>query len=178
MDIINNTIIYKILDFGARTWWAHKQLRDLGKDVEARRAERRAGLRDLRAAFRTGAIEERATVRAVDGVRFRTHAACHAFAMGGAECAHARLDRIGHRVSRDATSPSHLAKRTRRVRLLDLRVVGLRHLAGGPVELDPHQVLDLGRREEPLLGFAELGARESGHAGRRARGGAPSGTWP
>jgi hypothetical protein len=47
MDIINNTTIYKILDFGARTWWAHKQLRDLGKDLEARRAERRAILDDL-----------------------------------------------------------------------------------------------------------------------------------
>ena len=47
MDIINNTTIYKILDFGARTWWAHKQLRDMGKHVEARREERRNILSDL-----------------------------------------------------------------------------------------------------------------------------------
>jgi hypothetical protein len=44
---IDNTTIYRILNFGAKSWWAHKQLRDLGKHAEARREERRNILSDL-----------------------------------------------------------------------------------------------------------------------------------
>lgn len=44
---IDKTTIYRILNFGAKSWWAHKQLRDMGKHVEARREERRNILDDL-----------------------------------------------------------------------------------------------------------------------------------
>ena len=44
---IDNTIISCVLNFGAKSWWAHNQLRDLGKHVEARREERRNILSDL-----------------------------------------------------------------------------------------------------------------------------------
>jgi hypothetical protein len=44
---IDNTIIYRILNFGARSWWAHQRLRDMGKYVEARRDERLNILRNL-----------------------------------------------------------------------------------------------------------------------------------
>ncbi len=44
---IDNTTIYRILNFGAKSWWAHKQLRDMGKHVEARHEERRNILDDL-----------------------------------------------------------------------------------------------------------------------------------
>ncbi len=44
---IDNTTIYRVLNFGAKSWWAHKQLRDMGKHVEARREERRNILSDL-----------------------------------------------------------------------------------------------------------------------------------
>lgn len=44
---IDNTTIYRILNFGAKSWWANKQLRDMGKHVEARREERRDILSDL-----------------------------------------------------------------------------------------------------------------------------------
>lgn len=44
---IENTTIYRVLNFGAKSWWAHKQLRDMGKHVEARREERRSILSDL-----------------------------------------------------------------------------------------------------------------------------------
>ena len=44
---IDNTTIFRVLNFGAKSWWAHKQLRDMGKHVEARREERRNILRDL-----------------------------------------------------------------------------------------------------------------------------------
>ena len=45
---INNSTIYRILNFGAKSWWAHKQLRDMGKIAEARREERRNILDDLK----------------------------------------------------------------------------------------------------------------------------------
>jgi len=44
---IDNTIIYRVLNFGAKSWWASNQLRDMGKHVEARREERRNILSDL-----------------------------------------------------------------------------------------------------------------------------------
>jgi len=44
---IDNTTIYRVLNFGTKSWWAHKQLRDMGKHVEARREERRNILSDL-----------------------------------------------------------------------------------------------------------------------------------
>ena len=44
---IDNTTIYRVLNFGAKSWWAHKQLRDMGKHVEARREERRNIVSDL-----------------------------------------------------------------------------------------------------------------------------------
>jgi hypothetical protein len=44
---IDNTTIYRILNFGAKSWWAHQRLRDMGKHVEARREERRNILSDL-----------------------------------------------------------------------------------------------------------------------------------
>jgi len=39
--------VYEILNFGAKNWWAHRQLRDQGKDAEARRGERRDILSDI-----------------------------------------------------------------------------------------------------------------------------------
>jgi hypothetical protein len=39
--------IYRILNFGAKCWWAHRQLRGQGKHIEARRAERRDILGDV-----------------------------------------------------------------------------------------------------------------------------------
>ena len=44
---IDNTTIYRVLNFGAKSWWAHQRLRDIGKHVEARREERRNILSDL-----------------------------------------------------------------------------------------------------------------------------------
>jgi len=44
---IDNTTIYRVLNFGAKSWWAHQRLRDVGKQVEARREERRSILSDL-----------------------------------------------------------------------------------------------------------------------------------
>ena len=44
---IDNATIYRILNFGAKSWWAHRRLRDLGKQIEARREERRNILSDL-----------------------------------------------------------------------------------------------------------------------------------
>jgi hypothetical protein len=44
---VDNTTIYRILNFDAKSWWAHRQLRDMGKHVEARREERRSILSDL-----------------------------------------------------------------------------------------------------------------------------------
>lgn len=44
---VDNTTIYSILNFGAKSWWAHRQLHDMGKHVEARREERRSILSDL-----------------------------------------------------------------------------------------------------------------------------------
>jgi hypothetical protein len=44
---IDNTTIYRVLNLGAKSWWTHKQLRDMGKHVEARREERRNILSDL-----------------------------------------------------------------------------------------------------------------------------------
>ncbi len=44
---IDNTTIYRILNFGAKSWWAHKRLHDMGKHVEARHEERRNILDDL-----------------------------------------------------------------------------------------------------------------------------------
>jgi hypothetical protein len=44
---IDNTTIYRVLNFGAKSWRAHQQLRDMGKHVEARREERRNILSDL-----------------------------------------------------------------------------------------------------------------------------------
>ena len=41
LENTNSFTIYQILNFGAKTWWAHQQLRDRGKHAEARRAERR-----------------------------------------------------------------------------------------------------------------------------------------
>ena len=43
----NNFIIYSILNLGTKSWWAHRQLRNLGKHKEARRAERRDILSDV-----------------------------------------------------------------------------------------------------------------------------------
>ena len=45
---IDNTVIYRILNFGAKSWWAHRQLREMGKPMEARREERRNILSDLK----------------------------------------------------------------------------------------------------------------------------------
>jgi hypothetical protein len=39
--------IYRILNFGTKGWWAHRQLREQGKHIEARRAERRDILGDV-----------------------------------------------------------------------------------------------------------------------------------
>jgi len=44
---IDNLTIYHVLNFGAKSWWAHQQLRDMGKHVEARREECRNILSDL-----------------------------------------------------------------------------------------------------------------------------------
>lgn len=44
---IDNTTIYRILNFGAKSWWAHHRRRHMGKYVEARRDERRNILSDL-----------------------------------------------------------------------------------------------------------------------------------
>jgi hypothetical protein len=44
---IDNTTLYRVLNFGAKSWWAHRRLRDMGKHVEARREERRNILSDL-----------------------------------------------------------------------------------------------------------------------------------
>lgn len=40
-DINNGFIIYRLLNFGTKGWWAHRQLRVQGKHTEARRVERR-----------------------------------------------------------------------------------------------------------------------------------------
>ena len=40
-DTNNSFIIYRLLNFGTKSWWARRQLRDQGKHTEARRAERR-----------------------------------------------------------------------------------------------------------------------------------------
>ena len=45
---IDNTTIYRVLNFGAKSWWAHQQLRNMGKCAEARREERRNILSDLK----------------------------------------------------------------------------------------------------------------------------------
>ena len=44
---IDNTTIYRIMNYEAKCWWAHRRLRDMGKSVEARRYERRSILSDL-----------------------------------------------------------------------------------------------------------------------------------
>jgi hypothetical protein len=44
---IDNTTIYRVLNFGAKSWWAHQELRNIGKHAEARREERRNILSDL-----------------------------------------------------------------------------------------------------------------------------------
>jgi hypothetical protein len=46
-DINNGFTIYRILNFGTKNWWAHRQLRDQGKHIEARRGERRDILSDV-----------------------------------------------------------------------------------------------------------------------------------
>ena len=38
---IDNTVTYRVLNFGAKSWWAHQRLREMGKQVEGRREERR-----------------------------------------------------------------------------------------------------------------------------------------
>jgi hypothetical protein len=43
----NSFILYRLLNFGAKTWWAHRQLRNQGKHTDARRAERRDILDDV-----------------------------------------------------------------------------------------------------------------------------------
>jgi hypothetical protein len=45
---IDNTTIYRILNFGAKSWWAHQRLHDMGRHTEARREERRSILSDLK----------------------------------------------------------------------------------------------------------------------------------
>ncbi len=44
---IDNTTIYRILNFGAKSWWAHRRLRETGNQLAARREERRSILSDL-----------------------------------------------------------------------------------------------------------------------------------
>src|SRR5512141_630947 len=44
---IDNTTIYRILNFGAKSWWAHRRLRETGNQSAARREERRSILSDL-----------------------------------------------------------------------------------------------------------------------------------
>lgn len=44
---IDNMTSYHVLNFGAKSWWAHQQLRNMGKHAEARREERRNILSDL-----------------------------------------------------------------------------------------------------------------------------------
>ena len=44
---IDNTTIYRVLNFGAKSWWAHQRLRDMGKQIRARREERGNILSDL-----------------------------------------------------------------------------------------------------------------------------------
>jgi len=46
-DTNNTFTIYRLLNFGTKSWWAHRQLRDQGKYTEARRAERRDILSDV-----------------------------------------------------------------------------------------------------------------------------------
>jgi len=45
---IDTTTIYRILNFGAKSWWAHQRLHDMGRHTEARREERRSILSDLK----------------------------------------------------------------------------------------------------------------------------------
>ena len=44
---IDNTVTYRVLNFGAKSWWAHQRLREMGKQVEGRREERRNIRSDL-----------------------------------------------------------------------------------------------------------------------------------
>ena len=44
---IDNITLYRVLNFGAKSWWAHRRLRDMGRHAEARREERRNILSDL-----------------------------------------------------------------------------------------------------------------------------------
>jgi hypothetical protein len=46
-DTNNSFTIYRLLNFGTKSWWAHRQLRDQGKHTEARQAERRDILSDV-----------------------------------------------------------------------------------------------------------------------------------
>ena len=44
---IDNTTIYRVLNFGAKSWWGHQQLRNMGRCAEARSEEHRSVLSDL-----------------------------------------------------------------------------------------------------------------------------------